>query len=152
MTDSPTKQYFENKYSDGVSDHHLIVCWHTNSIKLSSNMQNYMILQWLHIHIPSWLTLHVSICHRTLCPIIWLALNTPALRELLCVPPCRAIHKQSHYNMYSHISNNKTDGHCAQRLICFPHERREKNSIFTELRLMLTVFLLLEPSIWLSHS
>lgn len=102
-----------------------------------------MILQWLHIHFPSWLAPSVSICHRLLCPIIWLALNTPALRELSCVPPRRAIHKQSHYNMYSHISNNKTDGHCACRLICFPHERweRGKKSIFSELCLMLTVFI-----------
>lgn len=81
-----------------------------------------MILQWLHIHFPSWLAPSVSICHRLLCPIIWLALNTPALRELSCVLPQRAIHKQSHYNMYSHISNNKTDGHCACCLICFAHE------------------------------
>lgn len=28
--------------------------------------------------------------------------------------------------MYSHISNNKTDGHCACCLICFPHEWWEK--------------------------
>ena len=121
-----SKQYLENKSRDGRSDHHLIVCWHANSIKLSSNMQNDMILQWLHIHFPSWLAARVSICHRLLCPIIWLALNTPVLGELSCVPPSRAIHKQSHYNMYSHISNNETDGHWARRLICFPHERWEK--------------------------
>lgn len=105
--------------------------------------KNDMILQWLHIHFPSWQALSVSICHRLLCPIIWLALNTPALRELSCVPPCRAIHKQSHYNMYSHISNNKTDGHCACRLICFPHEwwgKKKRRSILCELCLMLTVF------------
>lgn len=72
----------------------------------------------------------VSICHRLLCPIIWLALNTPALGELSCVVLRRAIHKQSHYNMYSHISNNKTDGHCARRLICFPHEWEEKKAHF----------------------
>lgn len=101
-----------------------------------------MILQWLHIHFPSWLAPSVSICHRLLCPIIWLALNTPALRELSCVLPCRVIHKQSHYNMYSHISNNKTDGHCARRLICFPHEwYKKKKSILSELCLMLTVFI-----------
>lgn len=95
--------------------------------------KNDMILQWLHIHFPSWLAQSISICHWLLCPIIWLALNTPALRELLCVPPRRAIHKQSHYNMYSHISNNKTDGQCACRLICFPHEwynRRRKKEYF----------------------
>lgn len=102
-----------------------------------------MILQWLHIHFPSWLAPSVSICHRLLCPIIWLALNTPALRELSCVLPRRVIHKQSHYNMYSHISNNKTDGHCARRLICFPHEwyKKKKKSILSELCLMLTVFI-----------
>lgn len=106
-----------------------------------------MILQWLHIHFPSWLAPSVSICHRLLCPIIWLALNTPALRELSCVLPRRVIHKQSHYNMYSHISNNKTDGHCACCLICFPHEwwekkeKGEKKSILCELCLMLTVFI-----------
>lgn len=92
--------------------------------------KNNMILQWLHIHFPSWLAPSVSICHRLLCPIIWLALNTPALRELSCVLPWRVIHKQSHYNMYSHISNNKTDGHCARRLICFPHEWWEKKKYF----------------------
>lgn len=96
--------------------------------------KNDMILQWLHIHFPSWLAPSVSICHRLLCPIIWLALNTPALRELSCVLPRRVIHKQSHYNMYSHISNNKTDGHCARRLICFPHEwykkKKKKNFVW----------------------
>lgn len=104
---------------------------------------NDMILQWLHIHFSSWLAPSVSICHRLLCPIIWLALNTPALRELSCVLPRRVIHKQSHYNMYSHISNNKTDGHCARRLICFPHEwwGEKKESILCELCLMLTVFI-----------
>lgn len=107
--------------------------------------KNDMILQWLHIHFPSWLAPSVSICHRLLCPIIWLALNTPALRELSCVLPRRAIHKQSHYNMYSHISNNKTDGHCARCLICFPHEwwwggGKPHQHILCELCLMLTVF------------
>lgn len=103
-----------------------------------------MILQWLHIHFPSWLAPSVSICHRLLCPIIWLALNTPALPELSCVLPRRVIHKQSHYNMYSHISNNKTDGHCARRLICFPHEwwkKKRERSILCEPCLMLTVFI-----------
>lgn len=61
--------------------------------------------------------------------------------------------------MYSHISNNKTDGHCAHRLICFPHEwweeeggrggeggegrrkKKKKGGILCELCLMLTVFI-----------
>lgn len=47
----------ENKYNVSyTTDHHLIVRWQANSIKLSSNMQNDMILQWLHIHFPAgWL-------------------------------------------------------------------------------------------------
>lgn len=112
----------ENKSCNTPSDHHFRVCWHTNSIKLSSNMQKWYDFTMITYSLPSWLAPSVSICHRLLCPIIWLALNTPALRELSCVLPCRMIHKQSHYNMYSHISNNKTDGQCARRLICFPHE------------------------------
>lgn len=145
---SPARHYLEKTNAAAPS---LIIVWQQADTQTPLSClqicKNDMILQWLHIHFPSWLAPSVSICHRLLCPIIWLALNTPALRELLCVLLRRVIHKQSHYNMYSHISNNKTDGQCARRLICFPHEcwgrerkKKKKKHFVCELRLMLTFY------------
>lgn len=91
--------------------------------------------------LPSWLAPCNSICHWLLCPIIWLALNTPALGELLCVPVHWLIHKQSHYNTYSHISNNKQMAIvCAAWFIC-SMSCWKNASFFVGLCLVLTGFI-----------
>lgn len=90
--------------------------------------------------LPSWLAPCNSICHWLLCPIIWLAPNTPPLGELSCVPVHWLIHKQSHYNMYSHISNNKQMA-IVRRLICLKHERQKKGIVFAGLCLSTDCFI-----------